>query len=489
MRLETTPIASELDKEYTFADNLLQESVLKLGLPRRMRRLGISKRSGDGAVQVVFALLVWPLLSVKSICCFAGRYLDAYLNGGMATLYNFLRRQDVNWRALSTAVSKAAYQQLQLGEEVAESAFVFDDSIRTRRGKNVEGCSSHFDHTTRRHVMGQQILEMGHASPKGYLPLDRQIYVSSKKRIERQAPFEDSRSAVARDYRTATERNKNEMLRSMLKRAIRAGFKAFHLLADSWFSSKENIAAGMDAGLTVIMMMKRGNLKYRFQNRDYTAAMLYGLVKRRMKPLARRSRYLVTSLLVDLNLQTDSSKPPHWVQVRLVFSKLRTCTNNAWVVLLCSDPDRQPESILRTYALRWGIEVYFKEAKQHLGLLREQTGCYVVHYASVHLTAMRFTLLFCALQNSGEGLTWGQMRDKLSGELLRLSFARMTWELLQAVLYGVLERFRPCMPDGLINEIVTAMNQAVDQFLQAALQIDDHSVAAALQAEALDEAA
>ena len=46
----------------------------------------------------------------------------------------------------------------------------------------------------------------------------------------------------------------------MLKRAIRSGFQAAHLLADSWFSSKENIAAGIDAGLTVIMMMKRGNL-------------------------------------------------------------------------------------------------------------------------------------------------------------------------------------------------------------------------------------
>jgi len=489
MKLETTPITAELNKEYTFADNLLQDSLRTLGSIRRMRRLGMSKRSGDSAVQVVFSLLVWPLLSVKSICCFAGRHLDVYLKGGMATLYNYLRRQDINWRAFSTAVAKAAYDRLQLSAELTDSAFVFDDTIRTRRGKNVVGCSSHFDHTTRRHVMGQQILEMGHVSPKGYLPLDRQIYVSSKKRVDLQTPFKDSRSAVARDYRTATGRNKNQMLRSMLNRAIRSGFWASHLLADSWFCSKENIAAGIDAGLTVIMMMKRGNLKYRFQNRDYTAWMLYQLMRRRMKPLASGSRYSVASLLVGLDLQTDSSKPPQWVQVRLVFSKLRTQTNDAWVVLLCSDPDRKPESILRTYALRWGIEVYFKEAKQHLGLLREQTGCYVVHYASIHLTAIRFTLLFYALQSSGEGLTWGKMRDRISGNLMRLSFARMVWELLKAVLHGVLDHFRPRMGDDLVNEIAGAINQAIEEFLQMALQIDDHSVAAAVQAEELEEAA
>ena len=489
MRMETTPITAELKREYTFADNLLQDSIRKVRLPQRMRRLGIGKRSGDGLGQVVFALLVWPFLSAKSICCFAGRHLDAYLAGGVDTLYNFLRRQDINWRAVSTAISKAVYNELGLSAELGASAFVFDDTIRTRRGKKVEGCSSHFDHTTRRHVMGQQILEMGHASPKGYLPLDRQIYVSGKKRVGLRAPFKDSRSAVARDYCTATECNKNEMLRAMLKRAIRSGFRAQHLLADSWFCSKENIAAGIDAGLTVIMMMKRGNLKYRFQNRQYTASMLYGLVRRRMRPLARRSRYSVTSLLVELDLQTDSSKPQRWVQVRLVFSKLRTQTNDAWVVLLCSDPGRDPESILRTYALRWGIEVYFKEAKQNLGLLREQTGCYVVHYASIHLTATRFALLFCALQSSGGGMTWGQMREGISGNLVRLSFARMTWEILKAVLHGALDSFRPRIGDDMADDMADAINQAIEEFLQTALQIDDSSVAAAVHAEKREQAA
>jgi hypothetical protein len=42
----------------------------------------------------------------------------------------------------------------------------------------------------------------------------------------------------------------------------------------------------------------------------------------------------------------------------LVFSKLRTQTKDAWVVLLYSNPDRQPESIRQTYALRWGIDDY-----------------------------------------------------------------------------------------------------------------------------------
>ena len=43
-------------------------------------------------------------------------------------------------------------------------AFVLDDSIKNRRGKKMEGVSSHFDHVTGRHVMGQQVLTLGLAT-------------------------------------------------------------------------------------------------------------------------------------------------------------------------------------------------------------------------------------------------------------------------------------------------------------------------------------
>jgi hypothetical protein len=33
--------------------------------------------------------------------------------------------------------------------------------------------------------------------------------------------------------------------------------------------------------------------------------------------------------------------------------------------------------------MRWAIEVYFKEAKQHLGLLKEQSNHYAAYLASI----------------------------------------------------------------------------------------------------------
>ncbi|MCU7907831.1 MAG: transposase [Candidatus Thiodiazotropha sp. (ex Lucinoma aequizonata)] len=60
-----------------------------------------------------------------------------------------------------------------------------------------------------------------------------------------------------------------------------------------------------------------------------------------------------------------------------------------WALFLTTDIQLSMNKILETYALRWGIEVYFKEAKQHLGFLQEQTAIFASHTASIRLCAIR----------------------------------------------------------------------------------------------------
>ena len=90
MKLTILPITAELGKNHTFADNLPAASIRELPVTHRMRRRGFRRRSGDGMMQVFLKLLVWPLLSVKSVHCFAGRHPGSYPVGGIGTLYNLL---------------------------------------------------------------------------------------------------------------------------------------------------------------------------------------------------------------------------------------------------------------------------------------------------------------------------------------------------------------------------------------------------------------
>lgn len=483
MKSNATPILEALKGKYLFIDNELQAGIKQLGLFSILSKHGVGKRSGEKIPQLIFTLLVWPFLEVNSIASFCGKMVGNFHAGGKDVLYRFLRREDLNWRAICFSVSKAAYDRHALGSGT-DTAFVVDDTLKHRRGKKVEGVSSHFDHTECRHVLGQQVLQLGLVSAKGFLPVFQQIYIGSKKVQGLVSMFKDQRCAVAKDFKTAMGKNKNEMLRAMLRKAIRQGVKAVHLLGDSWFGNKGNIRTAIELDLTAILMMKRGNLSYRFQGRNYTAKMLYVLVKRKMKA-APGQRFLTYAIDVEINLSEDS-KTELWVAVKLLFSKPRRENNDTWIMLLCTDTAYSAERILEIYALRWSIEVYFKEVKQGMGWMKEQSGRYTTHYASIHLAAIRYMLIYSLMLEDGR-LKFGEMRNRITGAIEQLGFAAVLWEFFKALLNGVLDRFRNALGREMLDAIKAAINTTIEEFLFNALQIDNESVCIQQKAEQMGE--
>ena len=140
--------------------------------------------------------------------------------------------------------------------------------------------------------------------------------------------------------------------------------------------------------------------------------------------------------------------------------------------------------ILEVYALRWSIEVYFKEIKQNLGFLKEQSGRYELAYASVHLSAIRYLLLFEAMLRNGQ-LDYGQIRDRQTGQLQTLSFASLLWQLFRALIEGALEGLVQDLGRQVIDKITNAIDQTVETFLNEALQISPDHVLVDMKAEEL----
>ena len=482
-----TPLADALSQPLTFTDTELAEGIQRHSLAGLLRAALHRQRRSDGEplTNVLCALLVWPLLKVKSLHCFCAE-LCQILAGHVSVLYDFLGREDINWRGLASELARRVYQGNDLGPR-SQRAFVVDDTSQARAGRKVEGTSCYFDHTVGRTRKGHQGLHLGLAGEKGFLPLEAQIVMGEKCRVDKPAakPFKDQRSAAARDMRRAGESAKHGLFRDMLGRALRAGFGAAFVVADAWFGCKENIACCLENKLTAIFQMKRGLLTYRYHGRDYTAHQLYGLVQRRMRPANRRARFKTASLVVSLNLQTDPCQPARAVEVRLVFSApVRAASANTWVVFLCTDVKLSDSKILEVYALRWSIEVYFKEIKQNLGFLKEQSGRYQLAYASVHLAALRYLLLFEAMLRQGQ-LSYGEIRDRESGRLQTLTYAALLWELFRALIEGALEGLVRDLGRKVIKKVLAAIDQTVEGFLTQALQIRPEQVAVQLKAEEL----
>ena len=415
-----------------YIDNLFADTWRKLKLNTRIKAAGFTKRSGIDITEAVFLLLLWKWINVSSIAMFSRKALGMFSRAKKDVMYDLLKREDVNWRVLNLQTAKGVYQQNGLGQS-RHRAFVLDDTIKTRCGKKMEGVSSHFEHVTGRHVMGQQVLTLGLATEEAFLPLDSQIYISGVKARELLTEHKDSRSALGKRYSEATTQSKPQMAANMIKRATRCGIEADYVIADAWFGTKSMMRTALGLEMCAILRMKKSKMKYRAvikgrKKELLNAQELYSCVVKREWKKVRGLPWKAVSLDVELDLAEDNEKTPRWQAVRLLFVRglKEPADTDAgkkdWALFLSTDVRLSMSKMLEIYALRWGIEVYFKEAKQHLGFLKEQTATFASHTASIHLCAIRYLML---------------VHNKLAGHESRIGEIRSNLKFFQ---------FFPCNP-------------------------------------------
>ena len=333
-------------------------------------------------------------------------------------------------------------------------------------------------------MIGQQVLTLSPSCDEGFVPLDSELFISQTKAIELYEAFEDGRSIAAKRYRTAQQCIKPERVNAMVRRALNAGIMADYLLADAWFGTKAMIRLTQETELIPVLRMKKNNMKYRFSeyvrgntvSRELDIQALYKRCVRKVWQTLPGQPYQAKVVDVELNLAENDKAPEQWVKVRLLFVRGNADNTQSkagkhdWAVFLSTDTALSAADMLELYAMRWVIEVYFKEAKQHLGFLKEQSNHYAAYVASVHLTAIRFCLLVIAKQTQGESNV-ALMRQKLCSNSADISFASKLWQVFRAVIIGALDELRAVFGDAatLVMETIDAHIQCL--FTQV-LQLD-----------------
>jgi SRSO17 transposase len=459
-------------------DNIFAKLWREIGMKTVLSRAGFNKRSGTPISEVIFGLMLWLWLQKESIGMYARDCLQDTM--GKDVLYDTMNREDLNWRRFHEQVAQKTIQTLKAA---GKKAYVIDDTVEQRFGKKMPGISSHFDHTSGRHMMGQQVLTLGLSCDEGFVPLDSELFISQTKAIELHEPFEDGRSIAAKRYRIAQQNTKPEMVCAMVKRALNAGIMADYLLADAWFGTKAMIRLTQETALVPVLRMKKNNMKYRMSefvrgntvSRELDLRTLYKRCARKAWQPIRGQKYQAKIVDVELNL-AESKEPEHWVKVRLLFVRgnagdtQTTTGKHDWAVFLTTDTNLSSAEILELYALRWAIEVYFKEAKQHLGFLKEQSNHYAAYIASIHLTAIRFCLLVIAKQTQGAA-SIALMRQKLCSNSADISFASKLWQVFRAVITGALDELRAVLGDA-ANLVMETIDMHIQCLFTQVLQLD-----------------
>ncbi len=274
----------------------------------------------------------------------------------------------------------------------------------------------------------------------------------------------------------------------MVSRFIKSGIRAGHLLADSRYGTKAMMSIAIDADPTGLYRMKNGPLQFRVMQDDGSCRMLNAnriyrqqvRCNRSKSSMVPGSRWRTREAVVEVNLAEDPSEPDRWQRVRLLYVRgvnldaEQTPARRDWTLFPGTDHRMSAARMLEVHAMRWAIEAYFRESRQHLKWLGEASRTHAAHLASLHLSSACCPMPVHA-RSSHEMESPGQVREHLCNTVVKFNHAREPWQMLQAIIHQAVDRFES-VPGTRTSLIQQAIDRQMQEFLTQMLQFEPHII-------------
>jgi hypothetical protein len=421
------------------------ETVLKMSLTDldlRIRKLfpvlriqshltgaGIRKWDGYSPTHLLFVLVNLAFLRVQSVHELTKRVVRTFSKARKDTFYRF-KNGEWSWRPFFWRFVRHLGIKLGWSTSAAQNCFIIDTSVLAKRGKTMEQLSFVYDHTQAKSVNGYELVTLGLITPSNFYPLDFSYRFSAKRREHAtQTTVLGPTSALAKRLREAQRLSKNELAIKMLNEALAKGIPASSLLIDAWFTSPKFFKQAPEIGLHVIGRLKNNKTRYLHEGRWLRLCELYDTVKYTMRKdpelgcpvsaVAVRCRNGVTGTIVFVKGYREPAVAP----VAGAYTKAEP----KWAALFSTDPTLSARQIVKKYILRWSIEVFFKEAKQRLGLGKEQSRSFAAQVFSTTQAFLRYSILAYLLEREPADSTIGDMFHQIEHETGTLTFSDRNW--------------------------------------------------------------
>ena len=312
---------------------------------------------------------------------------------------------------------------------------IFDDSSLPKTGRYIEKVSRIWDHVLKRCVLGYKLLVMGYWDGLSFIPLDFSLHRERGKNADK--PFGLKKKEYRNQYRKKREHGTHSWDRAkeadatkidsalkMFWRAISQGIKINYVLMDSWFTCDAFIRAVKKVNkqtVHLIGMYKTPKTRFNYLGQMLTYSQICNKLGKTKR--CRKLRLHYKGALVDYN----------GTPINMFFS--RQGKNGKWRVFLTTNTELTFIKMMEIYQIRWTVEVFFKEAKQLLGLGRCQSNDFDAQIAETTTTMIQHVLLtlkyrFEHYETKGalfnhlrEGIIQSRLNERLWGlfiELLRI---------------------------------------------------------------------
>jgi hypothetical protein len=273
--------------------------------------------------------------------------LSRVLNGEIShdKITRFLSNGDYTSKELWQIVKK----DVRAIEE-EDGVIIFDDTVQEKRySKESDLICWHYDHTFNRNIKGINLLSCVYYANGVSLPIAFEL-------IKKPIQFSDLKT---KKRKRKSEVSKNELLRGMLKRCQQNQVKWRYLLADSWFSSSENMKFVHEKLNKYFLLALKNNRLIALSGQDkkdgcYTR--IDELDWSDEKPLKGWIKGLETPVLIHRQVFTNKDG------------------STGFLYLITNDLDLTATKMETIYQKRWKVEVFHKNIKSNTALAKSPTS-------------------------------------------------------------------------------------------------------------------
>ncbi len=285
---------------------------------------------------------------------------------------NFLT--SVRWNP-EEALARKAYKILEsLNLKKGEKIYVLvDDTKKNKRGKTMDATGWVYDPVSGRSIWGHQYVKATLLVRGITIPFAIRLYVKDKDCDELSVPF----------------LKVTELAADMISSFKAPAESMVTVLFDSYYLCPTVINACRKKGFHFISTLKSNrNLKKRGKKHKSGSYAQYCFkTGNKFKMKVKKKHGSVTYTYIDAGI-IDVSKAG---KAHVVFS--RKNKEKQIIALVSDQPKLKASDIIKTYSLRWHIEVFFKDSKQLLGLGRYQNRSYKAAVTHMHLVSFAYALL------------------------------------------------------------------------------------------------
>ena len=104
------------------------------------------------------------------------------------------------------------------------------------------------------------------------------------------------------------------------------------------------------------------------------------------------------------------------------------------------------------YSIRWSIEVFFKEAKQHFGLGKSQSRDFDAQIADTTISILQYNI-FSLAKRFGAYETLGELFREAKDAIIELTVCQRIWEFFLEIINIISEVFE-IEPDDMMEQFI-----------------------------------